>query len=72
MAKASANQLDAEPIYPPPVHLNNGEAITGHLNDITLGRNVKGRAGEGYYLGEAAPRLCARDCATTCGSTDSR
>ena len=39
-AKASANQLDAEPIYPPPVHLNNGEAVTGHLNDIALGRNV--------------------------------
>ena len=41
-------------------------------NSSTVGRNVKGRAGEGYYLGDAAPRLCARDCATTCGSTDSR
>ena len=32
-------------------------------NPSTVQRNVKGGAGEGYYFGDAAPRLCARDCA---------
>src|SRR3989304_5943021 len=41
-------------------------------NSSTVERNVKSGAGADYYLGDAAPRLCARDCATTCGSTDSR